>query len=206
MFLLLCAGRVRLTEFLLLGLVGLSVADELLLGRFNNEVLKRLRNVLILDHAFAFAIGVLLYRSLKSPRRWHALAIAGCFAYAFFFKPPTDFYMTVGLAGLMYLTTRGRLRFLAARPLVFLGTVSYSLYLTHQNIGYVIIRAGYAAGLNVNVSIAIAAAAALFIAAAVTYLVERPAMSFLRDRRPKWLSGRAPARAAARPSGLVTAA
>jgi peptidoglycan/LPS O-acetylase OafA/YrhL len=204
MFLLLCAGRVRFTEFLLLGLVCLSVADELLLSGVNNEPLKRLRNVLILDNAFAFAIGVLLYRSIKAPRWWHPLAVAGCLAYALFFKPRTDFYVSAALAGLMYLTTRGWLTFLNARPLVFLGTISYSLYLTHQNIGYVVIRAGYAAGLNPNVSIALAAAAALSIAAAITFLVERPAMSFLRDRRPKWLS--APSPRPARPDTLPAAA
>ena len=204
MFLLLCAGRIRLIEFLLLGLVCLSVVDGLLLRGVDNEVLERVRGVLILDHAFAFAIGVLLYRSMKSPRAWHALAIAGCLAYVYFLKPPTDFYMSVGLAGLMYLTTRGWLRFLEARPLVFLGTISYSLYLTHQNIGYVIIRAGYAAGLNPNVSVALAAAAALLIATAITFLVERPAMAFLRDRRPKWLS--APAPRPTEPSALAAAA
>lgn len=206
MFLLLCAGRVRLTEFLLLGLVCLSVADELLLSGVNNEAVKRLRNLLILDHAFAFAIGVLLYRSLKSPRWWHPLAVAGCLAYALFFKPRADFYFSVGLAGLVYLTTRGWLRFLNARPLVFLGTISYSLYLTHQNIGYVIIRAGYAAGLNPNVSIALAAAAALLIATAITFMIERPAMAYLRDRRPRCLGGPGRAPAATQTSALAAAA
>ena len=203
-FLLLCAGRIRLTEFLLLGLVCLSVAEELLLRGVNNDVLKRVHNILILDHAFAFAIGVILFRSIKSPRWWHPVAVAGCLAYAYFFKPPTDFYVSVGLAGLVYLTTRGWLRFLDWRPLVFLGTISYPLYLVHQNVGYVIIRAGYRAGLGTNASVAVATAAALLIATAITFLVERPAMAFLRDRRPKWLS--APGTRTTQPSGLAAPA
>jgi peptidoglycan/LPS O-acetylase OafA/YrhL len=72
---------------------------------------------------------------------------------------------------------------------VLLGTISYPLYLTHQNIGYVVIRAGYRLGLNPNVSVALAFGVALAIAAAITFTVERPAMALLRKRRPQWLGG-----------------
>jgi peptidoglycan/LPS O-acetylase OafA/YrhL len=201
MFLLLCLGRVRLTEFVLLGLVALSVLDHLLLHDVEHLWLTRFRNVLILDYAFAFAIGVILYRSLKSPRAWHAVALGGCLAYTWFFNPRLDFYVTAGLIALMYVTTRGWMKVLEWRPLVFLGTISYSLYLTHQNIGYVIIRAGYSVGLNPNVSILIATAVAVLIGTAIAFLVERPAMAFLRDHRPRW----ATSPSATQPSGLAAA-
>lgn len=202
MFVLLCLGRVRLTEFVLLGIVALSVLDHLLLHDVDHVWVSRFRNVLILDYAFAFAIGVILYRSLKSPRAWHAVALAGCLAYTWFFNPRLDFYATAGLLALMYVTTRGWMKVLEWRPLVFLGTISYSLYLTHQNIGYVIIRAGYSVGLNPNLSILIATAVALLIGTAIAFLVERPAMAFLRDHRPRW----ATSPSATQPSGLAAAA
>jgi peptidoglycan/LPS O-acetylase OafA/YrhL len=187
MFVLLWRGWVRYTEFVLLGLVALAAVRGAFFPETTNPWLVRAGNVLILDNAFAFAIGVLLYRSIRCPRPWHALAIAGCIAYTFFFLPRLDFYVTYGLAGLMFLTTRGYLKFLDSRALVLLGTISYSLYLTHQNIGYLVIRAGYKLGLNPNVSVVIAIAFALLLASVITFLIERPAMSFLRERRPRFL-------------------
>ena len=182
--------RVRYTEFVLMGLVGLSLANAALLSRLDGPRANRLRELLILDHAFAFLIGVLLYRSLKSPRWWHVPAIVACLAAKLPTGPHADAYVSAALAVLVGVTTRGYLKFLESRVLVFLGTVSYPLYLTHQNIGYVIIRAGYRAGLNPNVSIVIAAAAALLVAVAITFWVERPAMTFLATGGPGGMSCR----------------
>lgn len=194
-FLLLWRGWVRAAEFVLFGLVALAAADRTFFPAIDGVWAERLRDVLILKHAYAFLIGVTLYRSMKSPRVWHCVAAGCCFAYAFLFEPREDFYACVGLAGLLFLVTRGRLKLLESRALVFLGTISYSLYLTHQNIGYVIIRAGYQAGLNPNLSVLLATVAALSIAVVITWGVERPAMALLRNTRPHFLRARA-----ARPS------
>jgi peptidoglycan/LPS O-acetylase OafA/YrhL len=43
-----------------------------------------------------------------------------------------------------YLALSGRMMFLQFKPFVFMGGISYSLYLIHQNIGYVIINKFYA--------------------------------------------------------------
>jgi peptidoglycan/LPS O-acetylase OafA/YrhL len=53
----------------------------------------------------------------------------------------------ISIAG-VFAATRSWLRWLEVRPLLFLGTISYSLYLIHQNIGYVVLRACYARGFN----------------------------------------------------------
>jgi peptidoglycan/LPS O-acetylase OafA/YrhL len=187
---LLVCGGVRYVELLLIGLVSLAAADELLLGGVKGEWLVRLRHLLLLEYAYAFLIGVTLYRSLNAPRWWHWPAVAGCLLWALCFAPRPHFYAAAGFTPLLYLTTRGHLALLGARWLVLLGTLSYPLYLTHQNIGYVVIRAGYRFGLNPNVSVALAAVVALGIAAVITFTVERPAMALLRQRRPRWLGGR----------------
>ena len=188
-FLLLCRRWVRYTDFALMGLVALAALDHLLFQNLTSAWATRVRNVLILDNAFAFLIGVMLYRSMKAPRPWHGAVIAACLAYTFWVNPRADFYAALVSVGLMVLATRGYLKVLESRALVFLGTISYALYLTHQNIGYVIIRAGYAAGLGPNASIALATAAALALAVAITFGIERPAMALLRRFRPRSAAG-----------------
>jgi peptidoglycan/LPS O-acetylase OafA/YrhL len=187
---LLLAGGTRFVAPLLLGLVCLATADELLLAGVKSAWLVRLRHLLLLEYAYAFLIGVTLYRSLARPRWWHAAVVVACLAWALQFAPRPHFYAAVGFTGLLLLTTRGLLKVLEARWLVFLGTISYPLYLTHQNIGYVVIRAGYRVGLHPNASVALAAAAAMAIAVAITFAVERPAMALLRKHRPAWLARR----------------
>lgn len=187
-FLLLWRRWVRFTDVALIVLVALAALDQLLFRDVTAVWAERARNVLILKNAFAFLIGVMLYRSMKAPRPWHALVVGGCLAYTFWVNPRADFYAALACVALVFLATRGHLKLLESKPLVFLGTISYPLYLTHQNIGYVIIRAGYAAGLNPNVSMALATAAALMLAVAITFGVERPAMSLLRRLRPKFAS------------------
>jgi peptidoglycan/LPS O-acetylase OafA/YrhL len=68
----------------------------------------------------------------------------------------------------------GRLHWLASKPLLFLGSLTYTLYLVHQNLGFAIIRWGYGAGLDPHLSIAIALAAAVTVATLLSIGVERP--------------------------------
>jgi peptidoglycan/LPS O-acetylase OafA/YrhL len=76
---------------------------------------------------------------------------------------------------------RGGLRWLANGPLIFFGTISYTLYLVHQNVGYIVIRALTARGVSATVAIAIAFACAVCLAASLTWLIEKPSLRLIRD-------------------------
>jgi peptidoglycan/LPS O-acetylase OafA/YrhL len=69
---------------------------------------------------------------------------------------------------------------LASRPLVWLGAISYSLYLTHQNIGYVLIRNLESQGIGPMTAIAIASAVALCLGGCLHRWIERPSMQLFR--------------------------
>lgn len=69
---------------------------------------------------------------------------------------------------------RGHLRWLAVRPLLFLGAISYPLYLIHQHIGYVVLLAFKQRGLPANLSIPLVLLIVMAIAAMLHYAVERP--------------------------------
>ena len=96
----------------------------------------------------------------------------------------------------VYLAVTGRLRILNLRVFVFLGTISYSLYLIHSSFGYVVIRLGYAHGINGNLSIVSAMFLSLTLATGLTYLIERPAHALLRGKhgpRVRWGKAASPA-------------
>ncbi len=80
------------------------------------------------------------------------------------------------------LGSRGRIAILNWRPLVWLGAISYPLYLLHDKIGWVTMR--HLEAQSVSPALAVAAALAMSVAAAfvVHLLVEKPMTRWLRDR------------------------
>jgi peptidoglycan/LPS O-acetylase OafA/YrhL len=96
-----------------------------------------------------------------------------------------NFWMTPAVAfffGLFYLFVFDRLGWIAQRPVVFMGTISYSLYLIHQNIGYVIINMLYDAGAPAWARFFVPLGCVLVLASAITFLIEKPAMEWIRNR------------------------
>ncbi|HEX8446162.1 MAG TPA: acyltransferase [Sphingomonas sp.] len=71
-------------------------------------------------------------------------------------------------------------------PLVWLGGISYSLYLLHQMIGYVLIEGLEARGLSPTVAVLIATTAMMLLAALVTDRIERPALRGIRRFYGRW--------------------
>ena len=82
--------------------------------------------------------------------------------------------------GIFLVIATNRATFLASRPLVFLGSISYALYLVHQVLGYAIIRQFELRGLSAWLGI-IAAITFSFIAATIiTRFLERPMIRWIR--------------------------
>jgi peptidoglycan/LPS O-acetylase OafA/YrhL len=74
-----------------------------------------------------------------------------------------------------------RKKFLDFRPLVFLGEISYSLYLVHQVIGYAIIGALLRAGMGTNAAILIAISFVIGLAFCIRTFVEKPAERWIKN-------------------------
>lgn len=95
------------------------------------------------------------------------------------------------------LALSGRLTVFCRSPLLWLGTISYSLYLTHQMLGYRVIMSLKSLGVSHLTASAIATVGALALASLITLLVERPAQRALRrlllKRRPKAVEAAQPA-------------
>ena len=92
------------------------------------------------------------------------------------------FCLSVMFSVLFYLSITNCLRFISVKPLVFLGSISYSLYLLHQNIGYIVIRELYKYEVNYFLVVLIPTLISLLLATFVTFCIEKPAMRLLRSR------------------------
>ena len=207
MLVLFMAGQLRWAQFWLLALMGLRLAQVYFLPE-NSAFLQhhpriarsvsQIEQVLILDYVHAFLIGITLYNIWKNGwRLTYAMILGICLLYSFWYGPRDDFYFTLGFVTLVYAASHGYLSLLENRVMLFLGLISYSLYLTHQNIGYVVLRWMEGHGANANVAILAALVVALAAASALTYAIERPALRLLRGKKPRDATRPAPAPAIA---------
>lgn len=149
------------------------------------------REVFLFKYAHLFTLGMVLYRVKQSGLTWQRGAtIAVCILMQkIAYSSETNWETTLFVAAFVlvfYLALQGYLRWICIKPLIFLGTISYSLYLVHQNVGYVMIRSLYQINVDPNLSILVTTIAMMLIASGVTFGVERPAMRWIRDRYELW--------------------
>jgi peptidoglycan/LPS O-acetylase OafA/YrhL len=142
-----------------------------------------LRELLIVRYIPFFAAGVLLYRAHRgNDEAWVSAAYLATSVVAVWtlwsWVEALVLAVCIGLFGLFML---GKLRILARPIFVFLGAVSYTLYLLHQSIGFILIAHLESAGMKPLLSVAATSVAMLALAALLTFAVERPAMRAIRD-------------------------
>lgn len=150
--------------------------------KLNHHLSYTLRELLIVRHIPFFAIGILFYRIYSRPdgRRVDFGLIGLCLvAIAIAFKP---IYAEVAVicTAIFALFVAGLLGGLRWVPFAFLGTISYSLYLLHQAIGFSLIWQLENGGMSAGMAALSAALAVTALAVALTFLVERPAMRAIR--------------------------
>ena len=140
--------------------------------------------LLILEYAPFFALGILLYRRYSGQARgapdYAVLAFAALLVVLRW--PPAVSAMIAGACAVLWKVGHGGCGFLHFRPLVFLGTISYSLYLVHQKIGHAVLAELARRGWTPLPRVAAATLIAVLLAGAITFLVEQPAMREIRRR------------------------
>jgi peptidoglycan/LPS O-acetylase OafA/YrhL len=137
--LLLLRLKSRTLEILTL-LVLLSIAVRF----FPDSIIKKLlNNIFILKYISLFTIGCLIYQTKFkgiSPLSIKALSIFSlCVAGQALYGGLLASVITFGLSALMFCAVHYKIALLQNRVLVFIGAISYSLYLIHQNFGYAVI-------------------------------------------------------------------
>jgi peptidoglycan/LPS O-acetylase OafA/YrhL len=132
-----------------------------------------------------FAMGILLneMRSKRGVAWKHAAGILVS-ALAFHAIDLRDHnpVATALLFGLLAASAFGKVPVLRFRPLLFISTISYTLYLFHNNAGCALMAWLESLGLSPMLTLIAATAFAIAIGAATTFLFEQPVTKFLRGR------------------------
>jgi peptidoglycan/LPS O-acetylase OafA/YrhL len=131
-----------------------------------------------------FALGILFYRlhAARGSRAGNiALIVASLATIGLAYEPV---YFVVGLVctAVFALFLAGGLHWLRHRLFLFLGGISYSLYLLHQAIGFAVIHRLERLGVHSLAAITLAFGLALCLATLLNRCVERPAMRAIRQR------------------------
>ncbi|MFN5891743.1 MAG: acyltransferase family protein, partial [Dolichospermum sp.] len=109
--------------------------------------------IFIFNYAHLFILGMTLYLIKHSGLSfWRCIILLVCvLVQRIAYTQESSWNTTIFVAAfvvIFYLAIQGYLGFIKLKPLLFLGNISYSLYLIHQNIGYVIIKTLYSYKIN----------------------------------------------------------
>jgi peptidoglycan/LPS O-acetylase OafA/YrhL len=139
-------------------------------------------SLLIQIHIAYFAIGIISYRVWSGARKWRdqLLIVFTAFVSFTLIKTPHQIYVNIAIFIVMVLLSKRKLNWLCQPPLLWLGAISYPLYLVHQFVGYAIMAKLETMGLPVSMNIFIALGAVLLLATLVHHLIEKPSLAWVR--------------------------
>jgi len=178
--------QLRRVELFFAGLVVLHLADWQLAFADHFPAIRigvsALRQLLVLDYIALFGCGMLVYRIRKYGWRAYHLPLLALFLVGGVVgKPLAAAALIPFFVGLLWIATGLRAGWLARPSLLYLGAISYPLYLLHQNIGYALMRQHYMAGGHPAVAILTASLIVLALASCVTFCIERPGTRLIRE-------------------------
>jgi peptidoglycan/LPS O-acetylase OafA/YrhL len=148
------------------------------------------KNILLIGYMPHFTAGIVFFKLYSGHKQgWWLLAIGAAVTYMVTAADSSwsEHAVHASMFAAFVLFVFGKLEWLAIRPLVFIGEISYSLYLLHQYVGVTLIATlTRVAGASDLLAATVAAAACIALAYAVTSLVEIPAKRALLS----WARGR----------------
>jgi len=81
---------------------------------------------------------------------------------------------------IFWMAINSKLTWMVSRVTLYLGAISYSLYLVHDEVGRAVMKRLSDLGYSPHATFIVALALSVILATLITYLVEKPAMKFLR--------------------------
>ena len=185
MFLLYRFGRLHLIHHALFGLLAMRLIYFVMARVFDIELPWTISRVLILKYIPWFALGISIYLT-TSRRGWDkcrrpALTATCAILTLLIVDSWFDAALAITLGTALFLAATGYTSLLRHRTLVWLGSISYPLYLLHENIGWSLQLRLSRLGISTDITVLVAIAASLAMATALTRWVEQPAMRWIRS-------------------------
>ena len=178
-------GRLAKVHWVLLGLIALRLTYHFAAVWWGQDWSWTVFRLLNLRNIAWFALGICCYQWVQpSSERKHA-ALAPYTASAALLSLVLTESALAGLLGLAFglavlAAAQGQLRWLEARPFVWLGAISYPLYLLHENIGWAVMLKLQELNWTAGWACAAALTLVLALSGAISRWVERPAMRWIR--------------------------
>lgn len=142
-----------------------------------------IQRVLVLDFIPWFSLGICAYFLTgqgEAPRWKPLVTAAGALGLIGLSGGGLLVLIGVGCFVLVILAGSGRLWGAGNPVLLWLGTISYTLYLLHENIGWAVMRQAMNSGLSYAQYMPLTLVLVLMLASGLAFLVERPAMAWIR--------------------------
>ncbi|MEQ1516356.1 MAG: acyltransferase family protein [Usitatibacteraceae bacterium] len=155
---------------------GISLAASLLNNALGIRIPFTLEHMLLLTWIPWFAMGIAVYSAHKCGRITAPQALLLVVSLASIATQGDWIKNVVALISVsaVFLASHGRLWICGVKPLVFLGVISYPLYLIHEKIGWLLIKLGESLALSNWLVISLAFATCIASAALIHAYVERP--------------------------------
>ena len=154
-----------------------------LFGEYLPELIRLILNrYFIIPYAPFFLLGIMLYLNrTQGNAGQRMIIIAASLATIGYMHGPLAFAISLGLFAIAAFAVSDRGRILVSPVLLWLGAISYSLYLIHRNLGYSAITEMHNHGFSSSIALPVAIISALALATLLTYFVERPLCAYLRQ-------------------------
>jgi peptidoglycan/LPS O-acetylase OafA/YrhL len=155
-----------------------------LLARFGVDVWWLVQKYALLRQGHFLIAGIMFYQIWRGRRLAGAIAILGlCLVSIYLAYPVGEALVCTGFFAGFWLAIRQHLKFIVCWPLLWLGSISYALYLCHEMLGWRLMRALETYGVPRAGAIMIATIMALGLAHLLTIAIERPARRAVRAWR-----------------------
>ena len=182
MFVLFVTKKMEKITFISIIWLCIIILAEYLEVKQSIKIHEVIRLMLLLDFGNLFIAGIMFYKLMQKNRASSYLILVMSLIVEYYLHGNSVILMSIYFC-IFLLFIKGYLTILSAKPLVFLGVISYSLYLIHQNIGYIVIQKLEANDLATPFSIiTIPLVVSISIATLMQKYIEKPSLRVIRAR------------------------
>ncbi len=154
---------------------------------YNVEINEYLKLFMLLEYGSLFIMGIMFYKIMEEKCLSAYFVASVALSIDMYVRPESSLFVFFCFVAFLLFVYQ-KLFFLKLSPLIFLGSISYSLYLVHQNIGYIVIHSLEKFQLaNAVTVILIPLFVSILLATLITFYIEKPSLIYIKN---KWVESK----------------